>query len=130
MTTSLWCLVVVAFLPILVSFTGAYFKTRQFGKLDNKDPRTQAARLEGAGARIWAAQQNAWEALGMFGAVVLVAHVAGADPGKAATASLVFVATRVLHPIFYAANLDVLRSLVFLVGLGCCLRLVQLAASA
>lgn len=130
MTTSLWCLIVVVFLPVPLALLGGYYKARQFGKVDNKHPREQAARLEGTGARVWAAQQNAWEATAVFGTVVIVAHLAGADPAKSATAAVVFVGARLLHAVFYIANLDLLRSLSFLVAIGCCLRLVQLAASA
>jgi uncharacterized MAPEG superfamily protein len=103
---------------------------KQFGTLDNKNPRQQAARLEGVGARVQAAQQNAWEALPFFGSAVVVAHLAGADPSASASASLAFLATRVLHPILYAAHLDVLRSLFFLVGLGSGVWLFALAARA
>jgi uncharacterized MAPEG superfamily protein len=129
-TTPLWCLCVVALLPYLLSTLGGYFRMQQFGTLDNKHPRQQAARLEGIGARVQAAQQNAWEALPFFASAVVVAHLAGADPAASAGASLLFLATRVLHPILYAANLDILRSLVFLVGLGSGVWLFALAARA
>jgi uncharacterized MAPEG superfamily protein len=119
MTTPLWCLVVVALLPYVLSTLGGYFRQRQFGSIDNKHPRQQAAKLEGAGARVQAAQANAWEALSFFTAGVVVSHLTGADPGKAANLSLGFLATRLLHPILYVANLDILRSTVFLVGLAC-----------
>lgn len=130
MTTPFWCLTVVVFIPFILALCAGYFKTKQLGTLDNKNPRIQAAQLEGAGARAVAAQSNAWEALGLFTAVVLIAHLAGADAGKSATASLVFVATRILHPVFYISNVDVLRSLTFLVGLASCVWLVVLAAQA
>src|SRR5512134_2190948 len=122
MSTPLWCLVIVALLPYVLSFTGGYFRMRQLGAVDNKHPRQQVAKLEGVGARAYAAQANAWEALGFFTAAVAVLHLANPDVARGATAanlSLGFLATRVLHPIFYLANLDLLRSLAFLVGLGC-----------
>jgi uncharacterized MAPEG superfamily protein len=121
-TTPLWCLVIIAFLPYPLAFLGSYFKARQFGTLDNKHPRQQVAKLEGLGARAYAAQANAWEALGFFTAAVVVLHLANPEAARGSTAanlSLGFLATRVLHPIFYLANLDLLRSLAFLVGLGC-----------
>lgn len=130
MTTPLWCLVTVAFLPYVLAGVGGYFKQKQFGRVDNKEPRVQGNQLTGAGGRAWAAQQNAWEALSLFGVAVVVAHLAGADPGASATASLVFVATRVLHPVAYLANQDLLRSLVFMIGFGCCVWLVVLAGLA
>ena len=122
MTTPLWCLAIVAVLPYVLSFSGAYFKMQQFGTIDNKHPRLQAAKLEGIGARAFGAQMNAWEALGFFTAVQVVLHLANPEAAKGATAanlSLVFLGTRVLHPIFYVANIDAARSGVFLVGLVC-----------
>ena len=130
MTTPLWCLVIVALLPYPIAFSGGYFKMRQFGAIDNKHPREQAQRLEGVGARAVAAQANAWEALGLFTAVVAVLSFANPEAARGAAAaklSLGFLATRVLHPIFYLANIDVARSLVFLVGIGCAIGLLWIA---
>jgi uncharacterized MAPEG superfamily protein len=127
-TTPLWCLAAVAFLPYVCAWTGAYFKFRQFGTIDNKNPRRQALQLEGVGARLAAAQANAWEALPFFTAAVVTAHLAGAAPATAATLSQVFLVTRVLHPILYAADLDKLRSLVFVVGFGCVVGLLWISA--
>lgn len=130
MTTPFWCLVLVSVFPYVLAGVGGYYKTRQFGTLDNHHPRKQALALEGAGARAYAAQANAWEALPFFAVAVLVAHLAGADPGQSAIASLVFVLTRVLHPMLYIADLATPRSLVFGVGFGCCVWLFVLAARA
>jgi uncharacterized MAPEG superfamily protein len=130
MTTPFWCLLVAVLIPYVLAMTGGYFRMKQFGSVDNKHPRAQAAALEGAGARAWAAQQNAWEALPVFASAVFVAHLAGADPQSSATAAVVFVVARVLHPVAYIANVDVARSLVFLVGLGSCVWLFVLAARA
>ncbi len=130
MTTPLWCLAIVAVLPYVLSFTGAYFKMRQFGSVDNKHPRLQAAKLEGVGARALGAQLNAWEALGFFTAVQLVLHLANPEAARGSTAanlSLVFLATRVAHPIFYLANIDVARSVAFLIGMVCCIWLLVIA---
>lgn len=130
MTTPLWCLVIVAFLPYVLAFASGYFKMKQFGKVDNKHPRAQAAQLEGAGARIYAAQANAWEALAVFTAAVAVLHIANPEAARSSTAANLahgFLATRILHPIFYVANIDALRSLVFLAGMVCVVWLVVLA---
>lgn len=130
MTTPLWCLVIVALLPYVLSFSGGYFRLRQLGAVDNKYPRQQVAKLEGIGARAYAAQANAWEALGFFTAAVVVLHLANPEAARGATAanlSLGFLATRVLHAVFYLANQDLLRSLVFLVGLGCVFGLFWIA---
>lgn len=130
MTTPLWCLVFVAFLPYLLAFTGSYFKMQQFGSIDNKNPRQQAARLEGIGARAAAAQANAWEALAVFTVAVGVLHLANpeaARSGTAANLALAFLAMRVAHAIFYLANVDLARSLAFLVQMVCAVWLIALA---
>jgi uncharacterized MAPEG superfamily protein len=118
-TTPMWSLLVVAVLPYVLSTLTGVYRKRELGAIDNKNPRAQQAALTGVGARAVAAQQNAWEALAFFAPAVLVSQLAGADPGWAATLSVGFVATRVVHPIFYLADLDALRSLAFLVGLVC-----------
>ena len=130
MSTPLWCLVIVALLPYVLSFSGGYFRLRQLGSVDNKHPRQQVAELEGVGARAYAAQANAWEALAFFTAAVVVLHLANPEAARGSTAanlSLGFLATRVLHPIFYLANQDVLRSIAFLVGLVCVFGLFWIA---
>lgn len=128
MTVPFWCLLIAAVLPILLSWVSGYYRNKQLGTVDNKNPRDQCAQLTGAGARAVAAQSNAWEALAVFTAAVMVAHSLGADPGKSATAAMVFVAARVLHGVFYIANKDALRSVCFLVGFGCSLWLFLMAA--
>jgi len=130
MSTPLWCLTIVALLPYVLSFGGGYFRMRQFGGIDNKHPRLQQAKLEGIGARALAAQQNAWEALGFFTAVLAVLHLANPEAargGTAANLSLLFLATRILHPIAYLANVDILRSAVFLIGLAAGVGLLWIA---
>ncbi len=130
MTTPFWCLLIVAFIPYVLAGLGGYFRVQQLGTLDNKLPRVQALQLEGIGARTYSAQMNAWEALALFATAVLVAHAAGADAGRSATAATLFVVARFLHAFFYIANLDVLRSGIQFVGLGACVWLFVLAAQA
>lgn len=129
MSTPLWCLAVVALLPYVWSTVSTVHRSRQFGaKTDNKNPRVQQAQLTGAGARAVAAQQNAWEALPFFTAGVVVAELAGAAVGAAAALSLVFVAARIAHGIFYVTDLDKLRSLSFGVGALCVIGLFVISA--
>jgi uncharacterized MAPEG superfamily protein len=130
MTTPFWCLLVVAFLPYLLALGGLYFRIKQFGHWDNDNPRGQYAQLEGVGWRVWASQQNAWEAMGLFTATVAVAHLAGADAEKSATAAIIFLVTRLLHPVLYMANLATLRSIDVIVGLLACMYLFVLAVGA
>ncbi len=119
MTTPLWCLFIVILLPLPLSFLGAYFRGQTFGSPDNKDPRGQAAKLEGTGARVYAAQSNAWEASILFTAAVLGSHAAGLSAEAAAPWTIAFVVFRILHAIFYVVNIDVARSVVFLGSIVC-----------
>ena len=130
MTTPLACLLVLAVMPYVLASLGGYFRMQQLGSLDNNHPRIQATKLEGIAARAWAAQQNAWEALALFGTVAITAHLVHADPEKSATASLIYLATRIAHPVLYLANLATIRTLVFVVGLGCIAWLGNLALTA
>lgn len=130
MTTPFWCLLIAISLPYVLTGVAAYFKGKQFGTIDNNLPRVQSAGLQGAGARAYAAQQNAWEALAVFGFAVVVAHLAGANPGTSALASVIFIGARILHAVFYIADLATFRSLSFAVATGCSVWLFVLAASA
>jgi uncharacterized MAPEG superfamily protein len=127
MTIPQWCLFIAVLLPPMLAIVGGTLRKRQFGHIDNKNPRQQQAKMSGAGARAMSAQQNAWEALAMFTPAVLVAHLNGAVAGQAALAAMIFVVARMLHPIFYLANIDALRSLSWAVGFACCIWLFVLA---
>ncbi len=130
MTTPFWCLFAAALLPYLLAPVSGYYRVKQFGTVDNKNPRKQQAESTGVGARAVAAQQNAWEALPVFAAAVIVNHLANADAGTAAMLSMVFVAMRVLHAIFYIADIDKARTGVFLVSAVCWIGLFVSAARA
>jgi len=129
MTIPFWCLFAAIFLPYILAVTASVLKVRQFGRLDNNNPRAQSAALEGPGARAWAAQQNAWEALLVFAISVFVAHLAGADPRNSAIACVVFIGARVLHAVCYIADLATARSAMFSVATLSCLWLFWLAAT-
>ena len=130
MTTPLWCLATLAIIPYALAAMGGYYRVKQFGSVDNNYPRIQSTKLEGRGARVWAAQSNAWEALGFFTAVIVVAHFAGADAAKVATASLVFVSARILHPVLYISDMATLRSIIQVVGIATCVYIFYLAVTA
>lgn len=128
MTIAFWCVFVACLLPVLTAWLSSWYRYQQFGAIDNKHPRTQSAAMEGAGARAVAAQQNAWEALPVFVAAVVVAYLAGLDQTKADIAGVIFIVARLLYPVFYICNLDILRSLSFIVGFFSCVSLFVMAA--
>jgi uncharacterized MAPEG superfamily protein len=128
MTTPFWCIAAVLLLPLLLAFTGGYYRGKAFGTADNKNPRAQAAKLEGPGARAYAAQANAWEVAILFSAAVLTTHAAGLPAEAAAPWTIAFVVFRVLHGIFYIQDIDKARSLAFLGGVVCIVALFVKAA--
>lgn len=127
MTIPFWCLLAACLLPYLISGVGAYFRQKSPGGIDNQNPRQQIAALEGAGARAYAAQQNAWEALPVFIAAVCVSHLAGVAPEQSAAPAVFFVLARLGHFLAYLSNRSALRSLFWALGFGCCLALFVLA---
>lgn len=130
MTTPFWCLLVVVFLPYVLAGVGGYLRGKEFGIADNKNPRAQAAQLQGTGARAYAAQANAWEATTVFTAAVVVAHLAGVPAASAAPWTIAFVVARVAHPVFYILDQEKLRSFSFLAGFVCVIALFVKAANA
>jgi uncharacterized MAPEG superfamily protein len=130
MTTVIACLLIAVLIPYVLAGVGGNLKARQFGKVDNNNPRAQSALLTGAGARAVAAQQNAWEALAVFTAAVAAAFFAGVDPAAIALPALIFVAARIGHAACYLADLAAARSSVFLVGTVACIWIFVRALSA
>lgn len=121
------CLLIVTLLPIICSWVGGYFRGIHPDGFDNKHPRIQASKLEGLGHRAYAAQQNSWEALGMFTAALLALHMSGLTIASVANLSVAFVVLRAMYVGSYLANQDVVRSLSFLGGFGICMYFFYLA---
>ncbi len=130
MTIPLWCLVAGIFLPYLWAGVSVPFRTKQLGTVDLEQPRLQAAELTGGGAGAWGAQMNQWEAIAVFTVVTMLAYIAGVEPaGSWATASMIWLAARVLHGIFYVFGKARWRGVSFLASLGMSIWIVVLAAT-
>ncbi|PQV47638.1 MAPEG family protein [Paraburkholderia sp. BL21I4N1] len=114
MTTPHLCLLIVALLPLPWTMLAKGSK-----RYDNRAPRAYLAGLEGWRARAQAAHQNAWEALAMFTAAIVVAGQTGGTNPWVNALAIAFVVIRVLHGVFYVANLASLRSLAWLAGVAC-----------
>ena len=127
MSTAYWCVLISAFLPyvwtVLAKGSGQRY--------DNRDPRAWLARQQNPlSLRANAAQLNAFEAFAPFAAGVLMAQVAGVDPGFVSLLAIAFVAFRVLHGIFYVTGWHYLRSAAWVGGYLCVLALMGNAAMA
>ncbi|TMO67685.1 MAPEG family protein [Pseudoalteromonas aurantia] len=117
MTTLLICALVAVLLPYLAKLPVA-IEMNKLGGYDNRHPRAQQAKLEGFGARALAAHQNSFESLIVFS--VALAVVLGSNNVNAVTEYLAIthIIARILYCVFYYMNIDKLRSLVWLVGIG------------
>lgn len=123
----LYVLLVTSILPIVIAGAAVHFRKKQFGFADNNHPRLQQSQLTGIGARTLAAQQNAWEALPILMAVVLIAYASDVNLHTLTLPALIFITFRVLHAIFYITNKPNLRSLSFAVSFFSCLYIFYLA---
>jgi uncharacterized MAPEG superfamily protein len=117
MTIVLWALLAAVILPYVWSSLSAVLRKKEIGKLDNHHPRSQHTTLTGPAARAHAAQQNAWEALGVFAPCALVAHFGNPGSSTATILALAWVGCRVLHGIAYVANIPPVRSALFTLAL-------------
>lgn len=123
-------LFIVTFFPMILAFIGGYLRYKHVDIFDNRYPREQQAELKGVAARILAAQKNAWEALIFYSAVTLLAFYSSVSLRELSGAAILFLACRILHPIFYALDLAIFRSLIFMVGWLSCIYIAVRAFTA
>ena len=121
---------VVMFLPLVLAIGSIKYRTAQFGKPDIDYPRDQASKLTGAGKRIVAAQENAWEALGLFITALVICALAEVDFNQLKNPSLLFVGARISHALFYLVGNGNLRFLAFVTSLISLTWMIYLAFSA
>jgi len=117
MTVALWCILIAIFLPYVC--TGIAKASGGFRLSDNHDPRDFLESLNGLARRAHAAQLNSFEVTPAFAAAVIVAHLVGnAELVTINVLSVLFITSRLLYIIFYLADLAILRSLMWFVGMG------------
>jgi len=126
LATAYWCVLIAALLP----YVWVYFAKAGAPKYNNRLPRAWIAKQEGnyRVQRANAAHLNAFEAFAPFAAGVVLAQLAGVDHGRIALLAVAFVAARVLHGIFYLADVPLMRSLVWAAGFACMVALLVQAA--
>jgi uncharacterized MAPEG superfamily protein len=127
MKLALICLLITALLPIILTWAAAYFRNKDLGFVDNRNPRKQYLLLDGIGGRVVAAQQNTWEALAVYSAALLAVFITNVPATAISIACLVFIISRLLFVGFYLVNQDKLRSIAFATGYGACLYMFYLA---
>lgn len=123
----LWALFAVALLPYLARLPVAR-AMNQLGGYDNHLPRAQQARLEGMGARANAAHYNSFEALQLFLAAVLGCVVSGNYDSTMQVLAWLYVGCRVAFILLYLLDYALLRSIVWVVGVGAVFSMIVRAA--
>jgi uncharacterized MAPEG superfamily protein len=124
MTIAEICILVACLLPIAcagVAKSKGFGKPRREGGFDNHSPRLWLAGLQGWQARANAAQQNSFEALPIFIAGVLVAERMQASQSMIDGLAIAFLAARVGYIGAYLADRANLRSVLWVLGLACCI---------
>jgi uncharacterized MAPEG superfamily protein len=121
MTIANWCVLVACLLPtasIGLAKLASAKAPRGEGRYNNKRPREWLAGLTGWQSRANAAQMNGFEALPLFIAGVILAQQAQADQGSIDLLALIFIGLRVAYVAMYLANIDALRTLVWVGATG------------
>jgi uncharacterized MAPEG superfamily protein len=111
----LYCIAIAAAL-IYVPFILVAYGRLQIGPEALAKPRALVDKLPGFAQRANAAHQNAFETFIVFSVAALMAYVTGLNSASAAWAAIAFVVARTLYPVFYVANIPLLRSLMFGIG--------------
>jgi uncharacterized MAPEG superfamily protein len=124
MSIPFWCLFFAALLIYLAKIPVAKAMQEEGRGYDNHHPRAQQARLTGFGARAVAAHQNSIEMFPLFAAGVLMAHVTQTQGWFVDLLAIIFIVSRVLYLFLYWIDKASLRSLVWVIGLVCCLLLM------
>ena len=123
MTIAETCILIACLLPIacagLAKFKG-FGKPRRDGGFDNHSPRIWLAGLKGWQARANAAQQNSFEALPIFIAGVLIAERMQSPQPLIDWLAIAFLVARVGYIGAYLADRANLRSVLWVLGLACC----------
>ncbi len=124
MTIAFWCVLLAALMPfVLAGISKAGDKT-----FNNRRPRDWYETVSGYRKRAWWAQQNSFEAFPFFAAAVIIAHVAEANQTTIDVLAITFIAARIAYATCYLADIHLVRSLFWLLGLGVTVALFIVAA--
>ncbi|APR83216.1 Hypothetical protein A7982_08565 [Minicystis rosea] len=94
---------------------------------DNNTPRAQQTKLTGLALRAHGAHLNGFEALTLFAPAVLACEVRHVDITRTATASMAFIALRIIYVALYLGDKATARSSIWGLGLLTTLGLYVLA---
>ncbi|NJN32636.1 MAG: MAPEG family protein [Synechococcales cyanobacterium RM1_1_8] len=118
MTTDLTCLLLLALWSIPLNHAPALGRASVAGlgwAMGNRETQPEVPDWVGRADRV---QRNHHDNLAMIAVVILVAQVMGVANDTTATASIVILAARIAHGLFYIAGIGPLRSLSYVVALA------------
>lgn len=118
MSVAYWCVLVAAYLPILWTALAKFTGPGKFLDAENRRPREYLEALSGWRKRAHWAQLNGFEAFPPFAAAVIIAHLQGVQQQRLDNLALAFVVLRLLHGLFYMADLGYWRSAVWFGSVG------------
>ncbi|MYM30486.1 glutathione metabolism protein [Duganella sp. CY15W] len=126
MTNANWCVLIACILP-MATVGLAKVASRGADSYNNKRPRDWVAGLTGWKSRANAAQLNGFEALPLFIAAVVLAQQGHADQASIDMLAISFIAVRLVYIAVYLANIHILRTLVWISGLGISIAILLLS---
>lgn len=126
MFTIIVCLFIAVLLPYLAKIPVGY-AMHKAGGYDNNYPREQQARLQGFGARAFAAHQNSFESLLIFATAALTALVTHTVSSVIQYLAIGYVVSRLFYHLFYLLDWASLRSTVWFISLICCFSILWLS---
>ena len=94
-----------------------------FKDYNNREPRTWLASQEGWRARANAAQQNSFEIFPLFATSVVFAILADTESSRMSSLCWFFLVTRVFYIYCYVTDKALMRTFVWLLGLGVIIKL-------
>ncbi|MDN3652746.1 MAPEG family protein [Thalassotalea ponticola] len=118
MNTLIISLILAALLPFIAKIP-LVVAMHKAGGYDNKHPRQQQASLTGFGARALAGHQNAFESLIIFAPAIALAVATGTTGDAVQTLALMHIVFRVVYHVLYLVNVSTLRSISWLLAIGC-----------
>lgn len=116
MTTAYWMVLIAAAMP----YVFIIMAKNQIREYNNNTPRVYLESLDNHDPRkrMYWAHQNSLEIFPIFAAVIIIAHQANLDQNNIDLMAQVFVGSRIIYGICYAMDWAMLRTLVWLVGIG------------
>jgi uncharacterized MAPEG superfamily protein len=113
-----WISIVLALAPFAWMGVTIFYRVKQLGGVDFRNPDQQALQLSERGARAYHAQHHGWHALVLFGAAAFVANLAGVPERTIFWSGVIYVIARALQSItFFLGLLSPLHVVFFVVGL-------------